>query len=676
MGNEILVDNPEEIDVDNTLRVDPGHALASWVLDQVRAGRDYRNRLPEVKRWAEYWRLWRGFWHEEDRNRLSERSKLIAPALAMSVEMSVAEVEEALLSREVWFDTPDDLQDQDKSDMLLMRDQLREDLDLTHTKDHISEAVLNAALFGTGVIKQNVDVVSDSVPFRGPDGRMKSETQQKVVVSAEAVRPDMCIPDPAATSIKDMMYFAIDYKNKPIHSVLEKIQQGSYREEALPFVRAITDVSTGEEADHGDSVTINTTDADAMHVLEYHGKVPLFLLEEAIGSSSLSDELLRKDFLAKGDGGPLIEAIVTVGNESILLKAMKNPFVKKDRSIIAFSWETVPGRFWGRGVMEKGYNPQKALDAEIRSRVDALGFVSAPMLGMDAGRIPRGFRPEVKPGKIWLTNGNPNEVLQPVGIGQVDPNTFTHSGELINMVQMGTGALDTSTTLRGSTQSGGNAASSGSMLLGAFVKRSKRAVQNVERQLIMPLIKGMAWRYMQFAPSRYPFDDFKFVVKGGLGIVAREIEQINLTQLIGMLPEEAVGAKLAAAEGFIEMSSAINKGAIMQALQQDRERMQQQQETQAQQQQTLGELDTKIRELELETLTVDNQETLAKIRNLLEEAGLFARKADDQDRRTDIEAAKVAVAVGDLENTAEANRLQDRRLDLQERTIEQRERQQ
>ncbi|NIN67954.1 MAG: hypothetical protein GTO63_25260, partial [Anaerolineae bacterium] len=108
------------------------------------------------------------------------------------------------------------------------------------------------------------------------------------------------------------------------------------------------------------------------------------------------------------------------------------------RSIIAWQFEKVPGRFWGRGVSEKGYNPQKALDAEIRARIDALGFISSPMLGVDYGRVPRGFKMEIKPGKLFLTQGNPAEVLQPVKIGDINAATFNQAGDMERMVQMGT----------------------------------------------------------------------------------------------------------------------------------------------------------------------------------------------------------------------------------------------
>ena len=670
MSNEIIVDNPHEIDMDRT--TDPSNELVSWVIEQTDRWRDYRNNLPEIKRWGEYYRMWRGYWNEDSKNRQSERSRLIAPALAQAIEMSVAEAEEALLSREVWFDVCDDYMDEEKEDVIVMRDLLREDLEMVHAKSALSEAFTNGALFGTGLIKQNVEITADDSVTRDQEGQLVASDEDRVIVRLEAIKPSNFVPDPAGCSIEEMQGFGIDYPNKPAHAVLERIESGVYRKEALPHVVAMT--RPGREGDTDFDPTVHSTDAETLTLCEYHGKVPLFLLEKAIGKTEMIDELLQMDYEADGDEGPLVEAIVTVANGSTLLRAMVNPFVGADRGVKAFRWEVVPGKFWGRGVAEKGYNPQKALDAELRARIDTLGFVSSPMLGMDAGRVPRGFRPEVKPGKIWLTNGNPNEVLQPVGIGQVNPNTFNHTGELQQMVQMGTGSFDTATTLRGNTQSGGNAANSGSMMMGAFVKRAKRAVQNIERELIVPVVRGVARRYLQFSPSRYPFEDVKWVVKGGIGIIAREIEQLNLTQLIAMLPEGATSAKLAAAQGFIELSSVINKAQIVAALDQDKETLSQQQQAEQEQQQKISELEQQIKQMEMEALTLANQKTIAETRELLSRSEVNERKADDQDVRTAIEFGKLQVQQADIENSIAMNELQDRRLDLDERRVDIQER--
>jgi hypothetical protein len=670
MSNLIIVDNPSEIDGDERTN-DAAGDLTSWIVGTVGPWRDYRNNLPETKRWAEYYRMWRGYWDTSSKSRGSERSRLIAPALAQAIETSVAEAEEALLSREAWFDVADDVIDEDKNDTALLVAMLREDLEAVHAKAALSEAFTNGALFGTGLLKENVDIVeSDEVVRNEEDGSLEPYGEKRVIVRLEAVKPTNFIPDPAGCTIAEMQGFAIDYPNKPCHEVLEKIEKGIYRREALPFVQAMQRPRREDDADL--DPTVSDRDTKTLNLCEYHGKVPLFMLEKAMDGSGgeVLDDLLAQDFQADGDEGPLVEAIITIANGSILLRAMVNPFINGERSVKAFRWDVVPSKFWGRGVAEKGYNPQKALDAELRARIDTLGFVSAPMLGMDAGRVPRGFKPEVKPGKIWLTNGNPSEVLQPVGIGQVNPNTFNHTGELQNMVAQGTGAMDTPTQLRNSSASGGSAATGGSMMLGAFVKRTKRAVMNIERELIVPMIRSVARRYMQFSPTRYPFNDVKFAVKGGLGIIAREIEQLNLTQLIAMLPEGSNTAKLAAAKGFIELSSVINKHEIFAALAQDNETLASQQQAQQEQQAKIAELEQQVKQLEMEALTLQNQKTIAETRELLSRAEVNERKADDSDVRTSIEIGKLELQQGDLINTMEQNELNERRVDLQERQLE------
>ena len=108
-----------------------------------------------------------------------------------------------------------------------------------------------------------------------------------------------------------------------------------------------------------------------------------------------------------------VEAVVVIANSGTLLKAEANPYMMQDRPVVAFPWDVVPSRFWGRGVCEKGYNSQKALDTEIRARIDALALTIHPMLAIDATRLPRGAKPEIRPGKMILTNGDPREILQP-----------------------------------------------------------------------------------------------------------------------------------------------------------------------------------------------------------------------------------------------------------------------
>jgi hypothetical protein len=152
------------------------------------------------------------------------------------------------------------------------------------------------------------------------------------------------------------------------------------------------------------------------------------------------------------------------------------------------------------------------------------------MMAMDATRLPRGAKPEVRPGKILLTNGDPREVLQPFNFGQVSQITFAQADSLQRMVQTATGAID-SAGIPGSIN--GEATAAGiSMSLGAIIKRHKRTLINFQESFLIPFVTKVAHRYMQFEPEIYPVSDYKFEVTSSLGIIAREYEVTQLVQLL------------------------------------------------------------------------------------------------------------------------------------------------
>lgn len=674
-GNYILVDTPDSAE---GLKAAPkirqkGAELVGWVVDTVRPWEDHRNRGYQ-RIWSEYWRLWRGKWASEDATRQSERSKLIAPALAQAIDTTVSEIEEAVFGKEVWFDIADDVNDEDKVDALLARDALLEDLDDVNVADVVSETLQNAAIFGTGIVKLNTIVTRKNEIRRDPvSSKVEASDDERVYVTVESIRPDEFIPDPSGKTINEMLGCAHRVK-KPLHSILEKIEAGTYRKDALSLLMPAQTREDNEIDSDDPQAMSQPTDADQVDVLEYHGKIPLEFFNKINEVRTPLDELLAADIkLNPGSArGEYIEAIVTVANEGILLRAMANPFVMKDRSIIAFAFEKVPGRFWGRGVAEKGYNPQKALDSELRARQDALGFISAPMLAVDSGRIPRGYKLEVRPGKVWAVQGNPAEVLSAVEIGRIDSATFNQTDTMERMVQMGTGAFDTASALKSQSQSGANGVSSNSMMMGSFVKRSKKPIRQVDKNLLTPLVQKAMWRYMQFNPQRYP-QDYKFQVKATLGLVAREVEAASLNQTMAMMPEEFSKVKLGIVQSIVEMGSAPNKAQMMKLINEalapppPEVQEQQKQLADAQQQAALAQL---------QGVLLDNQKKIAEIKKLLAESEKFAHQAGVEDDKIMLEVAKIRQMMEELEAFRDQNQIalrkigqQDRALDIKEQEL-------
>lgn len=528
--------------------------LESWVMAKCRDWRDHYETNYEQK-FDEYYRLWRGIYSSEDRNRESERSQIISPALQQAVESSVAEIEEATFGRGRFFDMKDDISDQENQDIVYLREKLLEDFKANKIRKGVAECLVNSAVFGTGIAEIVLEEVKEMKPATQPimDGQLQAvgvNISDRTVVKLRPVLPQNFLIDPVAVDVDSALGVAIDEFVSP-HAIEQLQEKGVYKNVPFNFAYPDTDLDPDHE--------LTTQPTDKTRLTKYYGLVPRYLLEnddEYEEVEQLTDAEEETDFY--------VEAIVVIANGGTLLKAEKNPYMMQDRPVVAFPWDIVPSRFWGRGVCEKGYNSQKALDAELRARIDALALTVHPMMAMDATRLPRGAKPEVRPGKIILTNGNPSEVLQPFNFGQVSQITFAQAGELQRMVQTATGAID-SVGVGGSIN--GEATAAGiSMSLGAVIKRHKRTLINFQESFLIPFVTKAAHRYMQFEPELYPVSDYKFEVTSSLGIIAREYEVTQLVQLLQtMSPESPLYPALI--QSIIDNMNLSNREQLIQTLQ-------------------------------------------------------------------------------------------------------------
>ena len=514
-------------------KISTGGCLEEWVMNKCQDWREHYESNYSEKH-EEYYRLWRGIWSGSDSMRESERSRLIAPALQQAVESSVAEVEEATFGRGKFFDISDDAADQDPSDIAQVRKQLTEDMAFTKTRKQVTECILNGAIYGTAIAELVVEEIKEMKPASQPimEGAMQAvgvNIEDRLVIKLNPVLPHNFLIDPVATTVEDAIGCAID-SFVSTHQVEMDIESGIYKDVDL-------ESAAPDDALEADQELSNYGD-DKVRLTKYYGLVPRELFERAmLDEDEEYDDLALEDDEDKESESMYVEAIIVIANGTQLLKVEENPYMMQDRPIVSFPWDVVPSRFWGRGICEKGYNSQKALDTELRARIDALALTIHPMMAVDASRLPRGMKPEVRAGKMFLTNGNPSEILQPFNFGNVSQVTFAQGAQLQQMVQQATGAVDSS-GVSGSVNGEGTAAGI-SMSLGAIIKRHKRTLINFQELFLIPMVQKTAWRYMQFNPDLYPANDFKFVVTSSLGIVAREYEVTQLVQLLQTMPADS-----------------------------------------------------------------------------------------------------------------------------------------
>jgi hypothetical protein len=540
---------------------DSDKELVSFVVNHCDRWRNYRdtNYLTE---WLEYERIFRGEWDAQDKTRESERSRIVTPGTTQAVETRHAEIMEAIFGQGEFFDIQDDIRDVNNNplDVAMIKAQLMEDFKVDKIRKSIDQIELMAEIYGTGigeiVVKTEKIFVPSTQAIPGQPGQAAIGVLEKdrIAVKIVPVNPKNFLFDPNGTSIEDCMGVAIE-KYVSIHKVVKGQEDGIYRKVEIGTDSMDTDLEPTQE--------ITQYEDDKVKLLTYYGLVPREYLEQLENEAEVED-LFPEDSV-QDEYSDLVEAIVVIANDGVLLKAEKNPYMMKDRPILAYQDDTVPNRLLGRGTVEKAYNSQKAVDAQIRSHLDSLALTTSPMIAMDATRLPRGMKFEVKPGKNILTNGNPNEILFPFKFGNTDPNNMNTAKEFERMLLQSTGTLDSNGMVSNVSRDAGQGGIS--MAVASIIKKYKRTLVNFQEDFMIPFINKAAYRYMQFDPERYPTVDLKFIPTAALGIIAREHEQqqfISLLQTLG--PNTPVLPVIL--KGIMANSSLSNRHELIQMLDQ------------------------------------------------------------------------------------------------------------
>ncbi len=635
--------------------------LVAWVTDKCETWRNHRN-TNYLDNWQRYERLWRGIWASDDKQRESERSRVITPALQQAIEGHTAEITEAVFgSGEFFFDIRDDMLDKETEDVAYVKQYMHECFRKDKVNKAVADVILLGSIYGTGIGEINISEKKEFTPAtqQMPENNTLAfgvEETTKFSVTLRPINPQNFLIDPAATTIEEALGCAIE-EFVPAHKVAKAIEDGVYKKVSL---------STDDNDPNLEATQESTNPRDGrVKIIRYYGLVPEYLLSS---DDSSVVELFPCEQETEGDVlkdySKLVEAIVIIGNDGALLKAEKSPYMMQDRPLIAYQDDSIPNRFWGRGIAEKGFNMQMAIDAQIRAHLDSLALTTVPMMAMDATRMPRGFKFEVRPGKTMLTNGNPNEILAPFKFGNLDQNNATTAKEFERMLLQATGTMDSAGLVGQSVQ--GEAGLSGmSMAMSGLIKKNKRTLVNFQEQFLIPFIEKAAYRFMQFMPEAFPVKDFKFVPVSTLGMLAREVEQIQLINLLKTLGPNSP-ATSALLMGIVDNSSLNNRSQIMQVLQGTMQPDPQQQQIQMEQ----AQLGMQQVQLEMQKAQADIAEIQSRV--MLNQAKAQHTTTETQLMPTETQAKVMAAATNNLDqgNVEFERRVKLAELSLKEKNID------
>ena len=494
--------------------------LIGFIVDHTDKWRDYRDQN-FMDSWFKYERAWRGIWDAEDVGRGSERSRIISPATQQAIETRHAEIIEGIFGQGEFFDIDDDLADKTGTiDVEKLKNQLKEDFAQDKIRKSIDQIALLAEIYGTGigeiVTGSEKQYKPMSVPMGGGQIAYGTGEKDRISVKINPINPKNFLFDPNGVDVNDCMGVAIE-KYVSIHKIAAGITSGKYKNVDISSLYEDESLEPTQES--------RNYEDDKVLLLTYYGLVPREYLNAGEEVVDLFNESEIEDYK------DMVEAIIVIANGSMLLKAEESPYMMQDRPVLTYQADTVPGRLLGRGTAEKAFNMQSAVDGSMRSHMDALALTVAPMVGLDASRLPRGAKFEVKPGKAFLTNGAPNEIIFPFKFGTNDGQAMQTSKEFERMLLMATSTVDSA----GAPSQVSRDAGGLDMATATMIKKYKRVLVNFQEDFLIPFIYKAAWRYMQFDPQRYPAVDVKFIPTATLGIVAREYEQKQLAFLIQTL---------------------------------------------------------------------------------------------------------------------------------------------
>ncbi len=220
--------------------------------------------------WDEFYAKWRGFWMPEHKAYKTERSKVISPLTSMAVDLTSAEIIEAIFGREYFIDMPDDIADDQKEDMEVVRNFLVSDLKQVAFVEEFALMVLNGCLYGTAICKIQINTKKRKKPYRKQDGTLVAEEIEEVFIKPIAIEPGQFVGDPGARDIDEMKGCAHEF-NAPINSLRAKQTDGVYykdigiQEYDMPIL----------SPNRGDTPTGNMRrKKNTAFITEYYGLVP------------------------------------------------------------------------------------------------------------------------------------------------------------------------------------------------------------------------------------------------------------------------------------------------------------------------------------------------------------------------------------------------------------------
>lgn len=202
-------------------------------------------------------------------------------------------------------------------------------------------------------------------------------------------------------------------------------------------------------------------------------------------------------------------------------------------------YDEIPGAFWGRSIPDLASAPQQMCNAAASAQADNLSMASGPMVWVHGDRFADGEQSmEIFPWKIWQLKSDPTQGVNP-GIGFFQP--ADNSEKLMRVYEFWELKADDATGIPrytyGNERAGGSAdtAAGLSMLMNNAAKGLRRAISNIDMNVIAPTISDTFTNEMLYNPDESIKGDCVVVPRGAAAILIRESMQQRRLQYLTII---------------------------------------------------------------------------------------------------------------------------------------------
>jgi hypothetical protein len=420
---------------------------------------------------------------------------------------------------------------------------IHDQIDESKGSSEIRNALLEAALLGTGIVKGPFNFNKTLNRWdEEEDGERTYKPIDVRVPRIEFVSVWDFFPDPSATNIEECEY--IFHRHKINKSQLRALRKMPYFDSDA--IRDCLMMGANYESRYYDSQLKDDQNdqdygSDKYEVLEYWGIMDAEYLREA--NIEVPENIDDLDELQ-------INAWVCNGK---LLRAVVNPFTPNRIPYHSFPYERNPYNFFGIGVAENMNDSQKVMNGHARMAIDNLALAGSLVFDVDESALVGGQSMEIYPGKIFRRQaGMPGQAVH----GMKFPNTAQENLMMFDKFrQLADEQTGIPSYSHGQTgvQSMTRTASGMSMLLGAASLNIKTVVKNLDDFLLKPLGEAYFQWNMQFMEGKLGIEgDLEVKAMGTNSLMQKEVRSQRLTMFLQTVQNPAIAP-------FVKISKLISE---------------------------------------------------------------------------------------------------------------------